>query len=102
MPESEQVARGLNGRTEDQRTALAVLLTGYYFAGLSDAVQQSSVRGSFEGWDGDTTLELLDGTVSDSRSITMSTTTPIAQMSPYSSSPSVMNYWSRTPTNPLK
>ena len=57
MPESEQVALGLNGLTEDQRTALAVLLTGYYFAGLNDAVQQSSVSGSFEGWDGDTTLE---------------------------------------------
>ena len=63
IPASEQADLGLGGLTGQQRTELAGLLAGYYFAGLSDAVQQGRVRGSFEGWDGDTTVELADGTM---------------------------------------
>jgi len=49
--------------TDAQKRALATLLVGYYFAGLSNAIQESAINGSFEGWDGDTLVELMDGSV---------------------------------------
>lgn len=63
VPELEQAALQLGDMTDEQQTALATLLAGYYFAGLSDAVQEGTISGSFEGWDGDTLVELTDGSV---------------------------------------
>lgn len=63
VPELEHGVLQLGGMTEEQQTALATLLAGYYFAGLSDAVQDGTISGSFEGWDGDTIVELTDGSV---------------------------------------
>ena len=61
VPELEYSALQLGNMTEEQQTALATLLAGYYFAGLSDAVQDGTISGSFEGWEGDTVVELTDG-----------------------------------------
>ena len=63
VPAPEQAELGLANMTDGQETALATLLAGYYFAGLADAVQESTISGSFEGWDGDTIVELTDGSV---------------------------------------
>ena len=61
IPELEQDALQLRDMTDEQKKALATLLAGYYFAGLSDAVQEGTINGSFKGWDGDTLVELTDG-----------------------------------------
>lgn len=63
IPQLEQDALDLSDMTDDQKKALATLLAGYYFAGLSSAVQKGTINGSFEGWDGDTLVELTDGSV---------------------------------------
>ncbi|MYH31830.1 MAG: hypothetical protein F4137_24000 [Acidobacteria bacterium] len=63
VPEVEHGVLELGDMSEEQQTALATLLAGYYFAGLSDAVQDGTISGSFEGWDGDTIVELTDGSV---------------------------------------
>ena len=72
VPEAQQLALSLDRLTNEQRSALSILLLGQYFAGLNDAVQESYIDGSFEGWDGtdskcsrsrDTIIELTDGTV---------------------------------------
>ena len=63
VPEAQQLALSLDRLTSEQRSALSILLLGQYFAGLNDAVQESYIDGSFEGWDGDTIIELTDGTV---------------------------------------
>ena len=48
--------------TRKQEAAVTILLTGFYLAGLHDAVQESSIDGEFEGWDGETVVRLIDGT----------------------------------------
>lgn len=63
IPQLEQDALQLRGMTDDQRKALATLLAGYYFAGVSNAVLEGTLNDSFEGWDGDTLVELTDGSV---------------------------------------
>lgn len=53
----------LSAMTSTQKTALAMLVGGYYYAGLSNAVQDGTIKGTFKGWKGDTLVELTDGTI---------------------------------------
>ena len=60
LPQEEQDILNLAQMSEAQIITLTTLLVDYYFAGISDAVQESKVNEEFEGWDGDTMIELTD------------------------------------------
>jgi len=47
--------------SEEEIAAVRVLVIGAYFAGINDAVVDTQVDGTFEGWDGDTLLKLTNG-----------------------------------------
>ncbi|MYF52985.1 MAG: hypothetical protein F4166_04075 [Gammaproteobacteria bacterium] len=61
VPEPEREVLRIAQMSEEQKKALTTIRLVYYFAGISDAVQKSTVKDKFEGWEGDTLVQLTDG-----------------------------------------
>ena len=59
----ERVEPSLRGLTQLQQEAVARLTISGYIGGMLDAAQEVTLENEFEGWDGETLVELTDGTV---------------------------------------
>lgn len=61
--ESADPSLSSNPLTAKQEAATSLLLLGAYAAGTMDAAAEVTIDGTFEGWDGETRVELTDGAV---------------------------------------
>ncbi len=64
LPKSEQqLLLVFNSMSDKQKESLAMVLIGFYFAGLENHVEESTIDGRFSGWRGETIVQLTNGAI---------------------------------------